>query len=139
MKKLAIMVGLAMLLTLAVPYGAEAQPVTEVKKLTASDAQDNDRFGVSVAVSGDTAVVGAYYEDAEGSNAGAAYVFGPAPAVGGIAELPPLAENSAAASGAPADGSGWPAGAYAGLAGLGALALLAIAAGGWHLRRRRVR
>ncbi len=48
----------------------------EVKKLTASDAQANDQFGVSVAVSGDTAVVGAHHEDAGGSNAGAAYVFG---------------------------------------------------------------
>jgi hypothetical protein len=44
-------------------------------KLTASDDQDNDRFGVSVSVSGDTAIVGAYYEDAQGSNAGAAYIF----------------------------------------------------------------
>ncbi len=47
----------------------------EVKKLTASDAQSGDRFGISVAMSGDTAVVGAAYEDAGGSDAGAAYVF----------------------------------------------------------------
>ncbi len=47
----------------------------EVKKLTASDAQHDDEFGISVAVSGDTAVVGAFYEDAEGGDAGAAYVF----------------------------------------------------------------
>ncbi len=47
----------------------------EVKKLTASDAQANDYFGISVAVSGDTAVVGAYLEDAGATNAGAAYVF----------------------------------------------------------------
>ncbi|MCH8066366.1 MAG: FG-GAP repeat protein, partial [Chloroflexi bacterium] len=47
----------------------------EVKKLTASDAQAGDEFGVSVAVSGDTAVVGAIFEDAGGSSAGAAYVF----------------------------------------------------------------
>ena len=47
----------------------------EVKKLTASDAQAGDQFGISVAISGDTAVVGAYLEDAGGSNAGAAYVF----------------------------------------------------------------
>ena len=48
----------------------------EVRKLTASDAQTGDFFGASVAVSGDTAVVGAAFEDAVGSNAGAAYVFG---------------------------------------------------------------
>ena len=47
----------------------------EAKKLTASDAQFNDEFGISVAVSGDTAVVGAFAEDAGGSFAGAAYVF----------------------------------------------------------------
>ena len=63
----------------------------EVKKLTASDAQADDIFGHSVAVSGDTAVVGAFAEDAEGLTAGAAYVFGPAGPVGGIAELPEVA------------------------------------------------
>ncbi len=44
-------------------------------KLQASDKAANDRFGWSVAISGDTVVVGAYYEDTGGSNAGAAYVF----------------------------------------------------------------
>ncbi len=47
----------------------------EVKKLTASDAETGDLFGISVAVSGDTIVVGAWVEDAGGSDAGAAYVF----------------------------------------------------------------
>ena len=47
----------------------------EVKKLTASDAQHSDFFGVSVAITGDTVIVGAYFEDAGGSDAGAAYVF----------------------------------------------------------------
>jgi hypothetical protein len=41
-------------------------------KLVASDGMPSDRFGVSVAVSGDTALVGAPTEDAE---RGAAYVF----------------------------------------------------------------
>ncbi|WP_123521307.1 FG-GAP repeat protein, partial [Pseudofulvimonas gallinarii] len=44
-------------------------------KLTAGDAQTGDYLGYSVAVSGDTAVVGAHYEDTGGFNAGAAYVF----------------------------------------------------------------
>jgi hypothetical protein len=48
---------------------------TEVKKLTASDAEAGDNFGHAVAVSGDTAIVGAHQEDTGGSNAGAAYVF----------------------------------------------------------------
>ena len=47
---------------------------SEVKKLTAFDAHAGDQFGFSVAVSGDTAVVGAWVEDAAGSNAGAAYI-----------------------------------------------------------------
>ena len=50
MKRLTIMVALTMLLALAVPYGAEALPVSEVKKLTASDGENDDYFGASVAV-----------------------------------------------------------------------------------------
>ena len=50
----------------------------EVGKLIASDGEANDRFGQSLATSGDTTIVGAPSEDAGGSGAGAAYVFGPA-------------------------------------------------------------
>jgi hypothetical protein len=59
--------------------------------------------------------------------------------VGGIVHLPALAESSPAESAVPAEGSGWSPGAYAALAGLGALALMAIAAGGWYARRRLLR
>ena len=48
----------------------------EVKKLTAPDAEAGDEFGGSVALSGDTAVVGAHRDDDAANNAGAAYVFG---------------------------------------------------------------
>ena len=44
-------------------------------KLTASDPAPLDHFGVSVAVSDDTAVIGAYWDDDGGSNSGSAYVF----------------------------------------------------------------
>jgi len=44
-------------------------------KLTASDGAAYDGFGVSVAFSGDTALVGAYYDDDLGSASGSAYVF----------------------------------------------------------------
>ena len=48
----------------------------QAAKLTAFDGQDGDYFGYSVAVDGDTVVVGAYRHDMDGkSNAGAAYVF----------------------------------------------------------------
>jgi hypothetical protein len=46
-----------------------------VTKLTASDAADWDFLGISVAISGDTVVVGAYFEDGAGSDRGAAYVY----------------------------------------------------------------
>ena len=44
-------------------------------KLTASDAASIDFFGYSVAIDGDTAVIGAYADDDGGSNSGSAYVF----------------------------------------------------------------
>jgi hypothetical protein len=47
----------------------------EVKKLVASDPDDNDLFGVSVDISGDYAVVGAGGKDGVGTDRGAAYLF----------------------------------------------------------------
>ncbi|MCK4785257.1 MAG: cadherin-like domain-containing protein [Desulfobacteraceae bacterium] len=47
----------------------------EVKKLTASDAEEDDNFGISVAINGDYAVVGAYTEDTAAISAGAVYIF----------------------------------------------------------------
>ena len=47
----------------------------ELAKLQASDKQTGDSFGGSVAVDGNTVVVGAYREDTGGTDAGAAYVF----------------------------------------------------------------
>ena len=44
-------------------------------KLIANDAATEDRFGLAVAISGDTAVVGAWGDDDSGSNSGSAYVF----------------------------------------------------------------
>ena len=48
---------------------------TEQAKLTASDGAADDRFGSSVAIAGDTIVVGAYWDDDNGSDSGSAYVF----------------------------------------------------------------
>ncbi|HUN81536.1 MAG TPA: FG-GAP repeat protein [Phycisphaerae bacterium] len=49
---------------------------TEQAKLVASDGAANDAFGVSVAISGDMAIVGASGDDTPaGSDAGSAYVF----------------------------------------------------------------
>jgi len=49
----------------------------EVAKLAASDAVASHRLGVSVAIAGDTAVVGANGDNDHGSNSGAAYLFVP--------------------------------------------------------------
>jgi hypothetical protein len=65
------------------PFGIDrfnfARVISEVAKLTASDAQANDFFGRSVFISGDTIVVGAAEENGgpgdPTSSAGAAYVF----------------------------------------------------------------
>ncbi|MCC6551862.1 MAG: hypothetical protein IT372_02420 [Polyangiaceae bacterium] len=48
---------------------------TQQAKLLAGDGSAEDQLGISVAVSGDTALVGAYADDDLGSNAGSAYVF----------------------------------------------------------------
>ncbi|HUU97589.1 MAG TPA: FG-GAP repeat protein [Phycisphaerae bacterium] len=47
----------------------------EEVKLVATDAATNDEFGVSVAVSGDVAVIGAHLDDDGGPDSGSAYVY----------------------------------------------------------------
>ncbi len=44
-------------------------------KLTAHDGAEDDRFGRSVALDGDTALIGAMFQDNKGDNSGSAYVF----------------------------------------------------------------
>jgi hypothetical protein len=45
------------------------------QKLTASDGAADDRFGISVSISGDYAIVGAYLDDVNGADSGSAYAF----------------------------------------------------------------
>lgn len=47
----------------------------EDAKLVASDGAENDEFGAAVAISGDTAVIGAWLDDDLGNWSGSAYVF----------------------------------------------------------------
>jgi len=47
----------------------------EQAKLVASDGDIYDQFGWSASISGDYAIVGAYGDDDNGSNAGSAYIF----------------------------------------------------------------
>ena len=60
-----------------IPDSVHATSLTEVKKLTASDAEAGDFFGYGVALSGDTIIVGAYQgaAPAAASATGAAYVY----------------------------------------------------------------
>ena len=44
-------------------------------QLVASDGQESDQFGVSVAISGTTAIAGAYASDAHGKSSGAVYIY----------------------------------------------------------------
>ncbi|WP_432798337.1 FG-GAP repeat protein [Poriferisphaera sp. WC338] len=44
-------------------------------KLTADDAASGDGFGISVAISGDIAIVGAWHDDDHGQDSGSAYFF----------------------------------------------------------------
>ena len=56
-------------------YVRDAGVWNQAAKLTASDGQSDDLFGRSVAVDGDTVVVGAYRDDDGGSRSGSVYVF----------------------------------------------------------------
>ena len=64
----------------------------EMAKLTASDGADDDRFGWSVAIAGDTVVVGAYGDD---SSKGSAYVFAKPVALAGWADWDESADTEA--------------------------------------------
>ncbi|UCE38388.1 MAG: hypothetical protein JSW00_03945 [Thermoplasmata archaeon] len=69
---------LAMLLagwTLLGGIGGGTMVTTEEAKLTASDGATMDQYGVTVALEGDTAVVGAWGDDDLGNESGAAYVY----------------------------------------------------------------
>ena len=106
----------------------------ESKKLTASDAQAGDGFGV-VAISGGTLIVGAPGEDAGASNVGAAYVFETPQEVGGL--VVDLDEGPLSAA-QPSGGSpGRLAGTVAGVAAAVAAGSLALGGAAWYARKRR--
>ena len=47
----------------------------QLAKLTATDAAAGDTFGISAAINGNIAIVGAYSDDDAGSSSGSAYLF----------------------------------------------------------------
>lgn len=67
------------LFALAIPgagtlHAQKCEPV-EVAKLLASDGAAEDRFGSSVSIDDDTAIIGVVWDDEKGSFSGSAYVF----------------------------------------------------------------
>ncbi|MHC4413642.1 MAG: hypothetical protein ACYS0G_00005, partial [Planctomycetota bacterium] len=56
-------------------YRWDGSSWAQEQKLLASDGAAADIFGHSVSVSGDVAVVGAYYDDDDGTDSGSAYVY----------------------------------------------------------------
>ena len=56
-------------------YRYDGTSWAQEQKLTASDGTGGDFFGISVALDGDTLIVGANLEDAAGADSGSAYVF----------------------------------------------------------------
>ncbi len=67
-------IGLTLAFASALGAQVDLEPTTEDQHLTASDGELGDRFGFSVAIDGDTIVIGAP-GDFFDSNEGAAYVF----------------------------------------------------------------
>ncbi len=59
----------------AYAYVRNAGTWMQQKKFTALDADASDQFGHSVAISGDTAIIGARADEPKGTNSGSAYVF----------------------------------------------------------------
>lgn len=66
---------LMVLLIGLITNSAWALTSTEIQKLLASDGSDVDRFGTSLDIDGDTAVIGAPYSDGTVTNSGAVYVY----------------------------------------------------------------
>ena len=56
-------------------YDWNGRVYVEIGQLTASDAAYQDGFGISASVYGDRLVVGAFFEDTSGTNAGKVYIY----------------------------------------------------------------
>jgi hypothetical protein len=66
---------IALIVLFIFPAGSAHASWPEVEKLLAADSNENDLFGISVSVSGDYAIVGAYSDDDNGTSSGSAYIF----------------------------------------------------------------
>ncbi len=66
----------------ALPHSPRVRAPRQLAQLTAPDGQANDALGISVAISGATAVAGADLHRVAGAEQGVAYVFTNPPAAG---------------------------------------------------------
>lgn len=66
---------LIVVLLIVISGNVRAQDWSEMIKITASDADAGDRYGASIAIDGDFAVVGAPFETGGGFSGGAIYVY----------------------------------------------------------------
>jgi hypothetical protein len=69
----------AVIFGLTIAAAAKAGTFDVETKLTASHAAAGDQFGSSVAISGNTAIVGAYGDADDGNDSGSACLFTPEP------------------------------------------------------------
>ena len=56
-------------------YFFDGKSWVEQAKLVPEDAAESDLFGISVSISGDSAIVGSFYDDDRGDRSGSAYIF----------------------------------------------------------------
>lgn len=68
-------IGIALILVMMCGAIAVNAQVTETQRLISNDLAAEDYFGNGMAVSGDFAIIGACYDDDNGSNSGSAYLF----------------------------------------------------------------
>ena len=93
---------------------------SQVAKLTPPEPEAEERFGISVSIQGNVAIVGANGNDSNGENAGAAYLFTLGPNIIGIDEWK-FTKKLVAPDGAPGDNFGFSVSIYGNQAVVGAV------------------
>ncbi len=56
-------------------FAIQAQTINEIQQLLADDGTNPDRFGTSIDISGNYAVIGSEYDNPNGTNSGSAYIY----------------------------------------------------------------
>jgi hypothetical protein len=93
---------------------------SQVAKLTPPEPQAEERFGISVSIQGNVAIVGANGDDSNGENSGAAYLFTLEPNIVGVEEWK-FTKKLVASDGAAGDNFGFSVAIYGNQAVVGAV------------------